>query len=216
MELRMRFELHKSIRYNDSSTPADYFKAEIEYLAHLQKIDFSRAKSVLKYMGYSFFHNSYIQSVSINRDSHKIILKIFRADDLEDLNNYRCSLKLKPISTNEYHRRPLLYECVFESVEYADISQAILDFDSQIIDTEVDFDKKSKLFVVAFSLGEDSEILLKFSTFKVKIINQHRVAELLNDEKVIMPYCLQCKEKLLTKNQIDKNIKNFKKQLLQL
>lgn len=210
----MRFELHQTIRYDDDSTQLDYLKAIIKYFNTLSRIDFSKAKQLLKFFGNSFFHGGTIQTISISRVTKSMDLIIFREDDREDINALRKTLKLKMISRNQYGRDPVLYRCTFKNLQCFDVSDLSMGtLNSEIIDTEITYDNTSSCFIVAISFGENNEIVLKFKGCKVKVINQNRIFELSGNGMRAIPYCEQCREKLLTKQILNKRLFESQRQL---
>jgi hypothetical protein len=61
----MNFSLHKEVRWSDDVSPLRYTNAVKHYYRHLSRLRLSRAKTLLKYFGDSFFHDAEVVSIEI-------------------------------------------------------------------------------------------------------------------------------------------------------
>lgn len=198
----MRFEIHKKFRFEYNWSIEEYQQAQEEYLGHLRNINFKGRHSLVTYLGNSFFHDANLSRIIIDSNVKSISLMIFSVNDLEDINNFRKCHGIEPISYNKYTKNPVFYKCVFNKVSKLLFSETMdLTNGFDIIETELDFDADNKVFIVRISFSNEKEMEIHFKgSATVKIDNMSLVAELLCGLRKTIPYCSNCKSKMLSFN----------------
>jgi len=198
----MKFELHKKFRFEFDWLEKEYQKAKRKYLSHLKKINFKGRASFGKYFGNSFFHDANVKDITICFDTGIIILHLFTSNDLEDINIYRQAKGAKPISWHKYNKNPIVYKCVFNKVTNV-LFQGNIDLTEEqtVVDTELDFIKKTNEFIVRISFSEQEEVEIYFKgSASVKIDNNGLISDYLNGYRKSIPRCNNCKSRLLNLN----------------
>lgn len=211
----MQFELHKSIRYSDKSTAKDFFEASLIYLNHLKRIDFKNNKKLLMYFGNSFFHGAIINKFVAFGNFKCITIEIYRETDLDDLNDFRKEMDLRKVSKMQYIKEPVLYKCSFYNVSNVKVGALFSDgfLNSKIIDTEIDFSKKENLFELAINFENKKEVSFSLEDCRVTIKDSKRILYLTNKLVDKIPYCKECKDKMLTEKRLNQMILHFKEQI---
>lgn len=205
----MKYILNK-FRYceDNKSTISNYLKAVKQYYEHLNKIDFTCEKDLLKYFGNSFFHDSKIIGLNFDPNLKQIIMKIYRDNDREDINTFRSELNLSKYSEKKYIKKDILYQCQFTGVDNFDESlicskQSVKNI---IMDTEIGFNKNKNKYHITIGFSKDNEMSFMFNKCKVKLLNKELINNLTNNLKTNVPYCKQCKSLILTKSKIVRTI----------
>ncbi len=197
----MEFDIHKKARFSDAFTPEEYKSAQVEYYRHLAAIDFSKAKSLIKYFGDSFFHDAELTSLAINPSRNKLDLQFTRINDLEDFNDIRRKHALPDVSVTEYNKNPIAYNCSFRGVTMLEGKLDISE-DTYIMDTELHSGMNNSEFKVLISFSKEIEIGFTCSKCIVRLVNSDRIAEYSGGLRKSIPYCALCRSKLLSEKSL--------------
>ncbi len=133
----MKFEIHKKLRWGDFEySEEEYQKANLEYLEHLMEISFDNSPQLLKYFGYSFFHDTSFEKVDLNTEKSCLTLILRRNDDIEDINYLLEEQNLPEIEWDNYDAKPILYKCIFFNAQFknGEIKNFLTE---KIIDSEI-------------------------------------------------------------------------------
>jgi len=197
----MEFEIHKKYRFDFDYTKKEYDKALSEYLLHLANIDFSKAPSLLKYFGLSFFHDSDLQIVTINSEPCQLTLKVCRNDDKVDLDNFRKLNSLPEINWGDFDLSGLTYLCKFTNV--SDLKFTVDEINClTIIDSEISINNNNK-YLISFSFSETENLEFFCSNVSVSPPDKELIKQYSNNLIEENPYCEKCKKKLLTKKLLE-------------
>jgi len=194
--------LLKRIRFLDEydNSPGIYIKAVKSYYKHLLKIDFANNQSLLKYFGDDFFHDAIISSVNFDIIKRKITLVIIRAEaDREDINYFRKTIGLKPISVADFIESPIRYECEFYNT--AGLNGALLysNICPEIVIMDAEIERLKKRFKLTFSTLDKAEPWFTFTRSKVKILSKNLIRRYTVGKMSNVPYCKLCRSRILTK-----------------
>jgi len=195
----MKFEIHKKFRFDFDWSQEEYQNAQNLYFAHLKKIDFTKKSSLVKYFGKSFFHDAEVKDIKICYNSGTVVLHLFTANDLDDINTFREAKGLNEISWKLYSKEPILYKCLFKKVSKVFFRGSIdLTQEQSIIDTELDYENNTKDFVARISFSEQDEIEIIFKgSSSIKIENEKLISDYLNGQRKSLPRCETCNNRLL-------------------
>jgi hypothetical protein len=195
--------------WNRNTSPATYIKATKVYFKHLLRLDFSGNQSLLKYFGSDFFHDALISSVNFDVLKQKLSVSIIRAEaDREDINYFRKDIGLDMISKSSFDNNPIRYECEFYNTTGLNGVISCPWGNISIMDTEIEYSKKNNLFKITFSIEDKIEFWFTFTKSRISILSKKIIKHYTNGRKPTVPYCKQCKGRLLTKQKISDFINN--------
>jgi hypothetical protein len=195
----MRFELHKKLRYDCSSDHEELKNAQREYYNHLGKIDFAGQSTLLRYFGASFFHDATVANISIMPEIGSLAISLYNQNDREDINNFRKKHGLKTLSDKEYAQNPIKYVCTFKKVARLLINESVNFSESvYVMDSELDYDRKNRRYIVRISFWENEEIEIHFSgAATVKVEDRTLISKLLGGFRKDIPHCETCRSRML-------------------
>jgi len=198
----MRFDLHRSMRWAvdvpEARFESLYRRAVKEYYAHLSRLRFSRAATLLRYFGDSFFHDAEILSLLVRPDESTLELRLFTLNDLEDINDYQRARGIALIGKEQYRRSPVLYACTFRRV--TDLRARVTSLHS-VIDTELDRGQQPGKLCVRISFGEHDGISFECAGCTVTVEWAEPLTRLMGRLQRI-PRCHLCRSRLLTAKKV--------------
>lgn len=223
--------LLKKIRFLEKydNSPKVYIQATKSYFRYLLGLDFMGNQSLLKYFGHDFFHDAIISAVKFDVLKREITLNIIRLEaDGQDINNFRKTKGLAPISDIDFIRKPIQYECNFyhtrgingtfiypflqwntKASKHANFSRPVCP-EITIMDTEIEYLKGKKCFKLTFSTSDQTEFCFTFSRSKVKVLSKSIIQYYTAGKKSIVPHCEGCTYRLLDKGKMRYLIKQGK------
>jgi hypothetical protein len=198
-------------KYNDDSSRV-YIKAVKSYFKHLLKLDLANNLSLLKYFGYDFFHDATISSINFDVIKRKITLSIIRAEaDREDINHFLETIGLKPISNTDFIKNPVRYECEFYNTDGLNgMLSYNIPSEITIMDSEIEYLKKDKCFKLTISTDSRAEFWFTFTRSEVKILSKSIIRRYTAGRMSDVPYCEQCRLRILTKQILQNFIRRGK------
>jgi len=202
----MEFEIHTMARFSDDFSGEDYLIARKKYLQHLARIDFSKTTSLLKYFGDSFFHDSEIISLDLVPSKQKINMTLSSIKELEDINSFRKKHGLSAVTSKEYRKAPIRYNCQFQGVSQFR-GQFELKEIKTIMDSELHNGNHQGSFRVIISFSEDDEIEFYCRSCVVKVDSHEKIVKYTGGHRKSIPYCSTCRSRLLNKRSIEAFIK---------
>ncbi len=197
----MLFPYKNIMRYHgDDISYEDFLQSELEYINHLLNQDWSRKQSILKYLGFSYFHDADFLSMEYAVVRKKLTLSLTTDNVFEDINLFRENKNLSIISSKEYQEKPIIFLCEFYGVceFYCNVN---LDKYTKIMDTEIGKYKPNRRYTITFSFWENEELSFNCNRANVSI-DQNLIMRYTNNQKKAIPFCDACKTKLLNHKQL--------------
>lgn len=186
------------LRYDDL-TDKEFKEIQGEYFGSLIKMPFGEKSCLLKYFGFSFFHDAKILNLSLRPDKKMLKIDISSQNIVEDINDFRIKKGLPKIQEKFFWENPISYQVSFSKINEFSFS-IDLSHDLIIMDTEIEAFEKGKGFKISIQM-EDRKLLLFYCSGASIKVDTGLIAEYTNGLHKI-PYCENCRAKLLTKRKL--------------
>lgn len=192
------------LRYEDL-TNQEYMEVLSQYFKHLLKMPFGEKSDLLKYFGFSFFHDSQVLNISFNPDKQSVAMEIRSDNVLEDINNYRAKRGLDEISQSQFLKNPVLFRVYFSKVTSFSFDLQATN-GSVIIDTAITSYDVPKGYKLVFDFEEGNSLAL--CCRKAAVTMDSDLISSYTNGKNRIPFCSYCRNKLITKRQLLNFINN--------
>lgn len=192
----------KKLRYDDL-TDEEFNNFQMQHFQFLLKMPFGAKSCLLKYFGYSFFHDGRILGLSVNPDKKSVYFDISSENFIEDINYYRVHKGLATISSKEYWKNPIIFHFIFSQVTH--LSATIELNECRIMDTEILSYDKSRGYELSIQLEDGNDI--SFFCRGVRVSEDHDLIGYYTGGLKRIPYCSTCRLRLLTKRALEALVK---------
>lgn len=177
-----------------------YLELKREYFLTLKQMPFSRRNTLLKYFGYSFFHDYKILNISIGKQS--LVMQISGDNILEDINHWRENSGLEPVRYDEFWKKPVKYTVSFLSPRHLNLDLE-LDNDLMMLDSEIVSYDKNKGCHLVLTMDDDSS--MEFYCKAARVTIDTDLISLYTDDRLTkIAYCETCRSRLLSMDKVNR------------
>lgn len=189
-----------NLRYKDLSYE-EFIKVKNEYYEYIIKMPFGSNNCILKYFGDSFFHDAKLLLLNLNPLKRSLNLDLSSVNFLEDINQYRSINGFSKVEEKLFWDNPIVLKFSFSRVMQF-TSNLCLNHGLFVMDTEILSYDTDKGYEICIHLKDSAKIRFWSKTASISI-DTNIIEQYTNGLKKI-PYCTECKSKLLTKKKLIK------------